>query len=353
MSMSASRYYYKAQISGWSLYILISTAVFILTGTKLSFDVLGGIYLVFALGLVISHLYRAMIIKLGWLEKDIASLIPRVAVACIILAIGFHGVYIFIGNLAFGWKLAYAWTDANLVTWGMLFFIWSLIYLTYIFFQRFRKEEIKNLQLESAKNEYELRRLRDQMNPHFIFNAMNTIRALIDEDPSKAKNAVTQLSNVLRSSLQAGELDLIPLSKEIEIVKDYLEIEKARYEERLEVTWAVQEGTEKVKIPPLLLQTIIENCIKHGISKLPDGGSIAIRTLAHSDAVDIHIYNTGVYDPNAKSDSSLGLENTKNRLNLSFGKNAWLTIGNHENNSVLTSIHLPLTTSKHDKSDSN
>lgn len=351
--MSASRYYYKAQLSGWSLYILISTVVFILTGTKLSFDVLGGIYLVFALGLVVSHLYRAMIIKLGWLEKDIASLIPRVALACILLAIGFHGVYIFIGNLAFGWKLAYTWTDVNLVTWGMLFFIWSLIYFTYIFFQRFRKEEIKNLQLESAKNEYELRRLRDQMNPHFIFNAMNTIRALIDEDPAKAKNAVTQLSNVLRSSLQAGEMDLIPLAKEIDIVKDYLEIEKARYEERLAVTWHVAAGSEKVRIPPLLLQTIVENCIKHGIAKLPDGGSIEIITNLYGDAVDIHIYNTGTYDPKAKSKASLGLENTKNRLNLSFGKNAWLTIGNIENQLVLTTIHLPLKPTKHDTSNSN
>ncbi len=351
--MSASRYYYKAQLSGWSLYILISTVVFILTGTKLSFDVIGGIYLVFALGLVVSHLYRAMIIKLGWLERDIVSLIPRVALACILLAIGFHGVYIFIGNLAFGWKLAYTWTDVNLVTWGMLFFIWSLIYFTYIFFQRFRKEEIKNLQLESAKNEYELRRLRDQMNPHFIFNAMNTIRALIDEDPAKAKNAVTQLSNVLRSSLQAGEMDLIPLAKEIDIVKDYLEIEKARYEERLAVTWHVAAGSEKVRIPPLLLQTIVENCIKHGIAKLPDGGSIEITTNLHADAVDIHIYNTGTYDPNAKSKASLGLENTKNRLNLSFGKNAWLTIGNIENQLVLTTIHLPLKPTKHDTSNSN
>ncbi|MDA9267489.1 histidine kinase [Salibacteraceae bacterium] len=350
--MSVSKYYYTAQLSGWSLYILISTVVFMLTGTKLSFDVLGGIYLVFALGLIISHLYRWIIIELGWLEKDISSLIPRVALACILLAIGFHGVYIFIGNMAFGWKLAYTRSDANLVTWGMLFFIWSLIYFTYNFFQRFRKEEIKNLQLESAKNEYELRRLRDQMNPHFIFNAMNTIRALIDEDPSKAKRAVTQLSNVLRSSLQAGESDLIPLAKEIEIVKDYLEIEKARYEERLYVEWQIQPTTERVKIPPLLLQTIVENSIKHGIAQLPDGGKIFIESVADENAVDINIFNTGAYNPEATSDSSLGLENTRNRLNLSFGAKAWLTIGNHAENTVKTTIHLPFNSFQNDTSDS-
>lgn len=348
--VNISRYYYKAQFFGWSLYILISAAVLILSGTELTVDVIGGIYLVFALGLLVSHLYRFAIIRLGWLEKDIFSLIPRVAVACIILALAFHGIYIGIGNLAFGWSLVYSLTDANLITWAMLFFIWSLIYFTYIFFQRFRKEEIKNLQLEAARNEYELRRLRDQMNPHFIFNAMNTIRALIDEDPGKAKNAVTQLSNVLRSSLQAGKQELIPLEKEFQIVKDYLEIEKARYEERLTVDWKTSDDCKKAQVPPLLLQTIVENCIKHGIAKLPDGGRIEIHTHCIQDAVEVSVLNSGQYDPDAGSDTSLGLENTRNRLQLSFGKDGWMTIGNHGSEMVRTTVHLPLKRKQDDSS---
>lgn len=340
--MNTSRYYYKAQFFGWSLYILISAAVLIMTGTALTVDVIGGIYLVFALGLVVSHIYRFAIIKMGWLEKDIFSLIPRVAAASIIMAMAFHGVYIGVGNLAFGWQLSYRFTDGNLITWGMLFFIWSLIYFTYIFFQRFRKEEIKNLQLEAARNEYELRRLRDQMNPHFIFNAMNTIRALIDEDPLKAKNAVTQLSNVLRSSLQAGKQELIPLEKELQIVNDYLSIEKARYEERLQVHWNTSEDALKVRIPPLLLQTIVENAIKHGIAQIPDGGNIEIHSHRLRDAVEVTVLNTGQFDPNGGSDSSLGLENTRNRLQLSFGKDGWMTIGNHGSNMVKTTVRLPL-----------
>lgn len=341
--MKPSRYYYKAQLVGWSLYILISTVVLLQSGTRLSIDVIGGIYLVFALGLIISHLYRYVIIRFGWLEKDIFSLLPRVTVASILIALGFQGLYIGIGNLAFGWDMEYSFTDSNLITWAMLFFIWSLFYFTYIFFQRFRKEEIKNLQLEAARNEYELRRLRDQMNPHFIFNAMNTIRAMIGEDPDKAKQAVTQLSNVLRSSLQAGKQELIPLTKEMEIVRDYLEIEKARYEERLTVEWDIAKGTERVQIPPLMLQTIVENSIKHGIAKLPDGGLIAIHTTLMLDAVEINVINSGHYDPEARSDSSLGLENTRNRISLSFGSEGWLTIGNHGDDQVKTTVHLPLT----------
>lgn len=345
-----SRYYYKAQIIGWSVYVLISTAVFIMSGTDLTIDLIGGIYLVFALGLVVSHLYRAVIIQAQWLEKDLFRLVPRIISACIVLAIGFHLIYITIGNLAFGWNMSFRWNDPNLVTWAMLFFIWNLLYFAYIFFQRYRREEIKNLKLEAARNEYELRRLRDQMNPHFIFNAMNTIRALIDENPAKAKNAVTQLSNVLRSSLQTGKQDLITLEKELEIVRDYLEIEKARYEERLTVEYAVPPTLLGTRIPPLMLQTIVENSIKHGIATLPEGGRIKIEAQPGRDHVDINVYNSGRFMPDRVNEASLGLENTRNRLSLSYGNNAWMKIGNYNGTMVKTTIHLPLNNNTDDKS---
>jgi two-component system LytT family sensor kinase len=340
--MNASRNYYKAQIVGWSGYVLISMGVFILSGKQINISAIGGIYLVFALGLILSHVYRGMIIRLGWLEKDMFRLIPWVLAACVLLAISFHSIYLTIGNFVFNWNIPFKWSDQNLFAWGMLFFIWNLIYFAYIFFQRYRTEEIKNLKLEAAKNEYELRRLRDQMNPHFIFNAMNTIRALIVEDPVKAKNAVTQLSNVLRSSLQTGKQDLIPLEKELQIVRDYLEIEKARYEERLNVEMNIDPKSMSVQIPPLILQTIVENCIKHGISKLPKGGTIRLDVAREEDHVDINIFNDGQFDPDNKSDSSLGMENTRNRLDLSFGKSAWLTIGNQDETRVKTQIHIPI-----------
>tara|TARA_B110000046_G_scaffold96145_1_gene103765 strand:- start:938 stop:1993 length:1056 start_codon:yes stop_codon:yes gene_type:complete len=349
--MNASRNYYKAQIVGWSGYVLISAGVFIMSGKQINVSAIGGIYLVFALGLILSHIYRGFIIKMDWLDKDIFRLVPRVLAACIVLAIVFHGIYLGIGNLTFNWNMPFRWNDPNMFAWGMLFFIWNLIYFAYIFFQRYRTEEIKNLKLEAASNEYELRRLRDQMNPHFIFNAMNTIRALIDEDPKKAKKAVTQLSNVLRSSLQTGKQELIPLEKEIQIVRDYLEIEKARYEERLVVELNVDSASISVKIPPLILQTIVENCIKHGIAKLPKGGTIRVETKKHEDHVDIDIINDGQFDPSDKSDSSLGLENTRNRLDLSFGKSAWLTIGNLDETRVRTQIHLPTKKKSNDTSD--
>lgn len=346
--MKATANYYKAQIVGWSGYVLISTAVYIMSGEQINISTIGGIYLVFALGLVLTHVYRTAIIKLGWLEFDMFRLVPRVLVACAGLAIGFHALYLTIGNAVFSWKLGFKWTDPNLFAWAMLFFIWNLIYFAYIFFQRYRIEEIKNLKLEAARNEYELRRLRDQMNPHFIFNAMNTIRALIDENPKKAKNAVTQLSNVLRSSLQTGKQELIDLEKELQIVRDYLEIEKARYEERLQVEMQIDPKSLSIQIPPLILQTIVENCIKHGISKIPEGGTIAVSTALNEDYVDIKIMNDGQYNPDEKSQSSLGIINTKNRLDLSFGDQAWMTISNLDDSRVQTLIHIPIKREKND-----
>ena len=125
--LAASRYYYKAQLIGWSVYILIAPIFLITSGNEITFNIIGGIYLVFVLGLIFSHLYRLAIIKLGWLDKDIFSLIPRIAAACIALAILFQVVYISVGNLAFRWNLKLKLNEPNTLTWGMLFFIWSLI----------------------------------------------------------------------------------------------------------------------------------------------------------------------------------------------------------------------------------
>ncbi|GAB4378111.1 MAG: histidine kinase [Salibacteraceae bacterium] len=351
-TITTSRRYYAAQVLGWSVYVLISVAVFRLSGTPITFKLISGSYLVFALGITISHLYRIAIIKLGWLNLDFFRALPRVVVACLALAVLFQLCYAGIGNVVFGWNMKLRWNDPNILTWLMLFFIWNLIYFAYIFFQRYRSEEIKNLKLEAARNEYELRRLRDQMNPHFIFNAMNTIRALIDENPVKAKEAITKLSNVLRGSLQTGKHELIPLSKELEIVRDYLEIEKIRYEERLIIRENIDPDTLSISIPPLIVQTIVENGIKHGISTLPKGGEIAIGSRLVEGGMVIEVKNAGVFNPTGNTADALGLRNTLHRLNLSFGDRAKLEISNIKEGTVLTTLFIP-TQNAHNKSSDN
>src|SRR5205085_6678051 len=113
----------------------------------------------------------------------------------------------------------------------------------------------------------ELKTIKAHINPHFIFNALNSIRALIDEDPNRARNAVTHLSNILRSSMQAEKLETVPFEKELNIVKDYLALEYIRFEERLKIEYSIEGATLNQPVPPMMLQTLVENAIKHGIGK--------------------------------------------------------------------------------------
>ena len=112
--------------------------------------------------------------------------------------------------------------------------------------------------------------LKSQLNPHFIFNALNSIRALVDENPGKSKNAITQLSNILRNSLQIDKNRLTSFTDEMKTVQDYLELESIRFEERLEVDIKLHPNSDQFQIPPLMIQTLVENSIKHGISNLKE-----------------------------------------------------------------------------------
>ena len=221
-----------------------------------------------------------------------------------------------------------------------MYLIWSLLYFLFHFVTNYKKEEIKNLQWQATKNEVELNKLKSQLNPHFIFNSMNSIRALVNEDPALAKEAITQLSNVLRNSLLMGRQKLISLDDEMKLVNDYLGLEKTRFEERLTIIRNIEEQTEKLLLPPLMLQTLVENGIKHGTSKLPEGGTIEINSSIEKDSLKIVIYNSGTYDENIKPETGFGIINTKQRLNLLYGEKGVFKIVN-DNNRVKTILLIP------------
>ena len=131
------------------------------------------------------------------------------------------------------------------------------------------------MKLEALVKELELKTIKSHINPHFIFNALNSIRALIDENPSRASNAITELSNILRSSMQAEKLETVPFEKELNIVKDYLALEHIRFEDRLKIEYEIDEDTLDQPVP-MMLQTLVENAIKHGIGKQINGGVVKI-----------------------------------------------------------------------------
>jgi LytS/YehU family sensor histidine kinase len=196
--------------------------------------------------------------------------------------------------------------------------------------------------MESLVKELQLKTIKAHINPHFIFNALNSIRALVDENPERARTAITELSNILRSSMQAEKTETTTLEKELSIVKDYLELEQIRFEDRLKVEYEIDEDTLDQQVPPMMLQTLVENAIKHGISKQVNGGFIKVT----SDFTDSHhemtVENTGHL--NSKNGTEgFGIASTINRLKLLYGNDADFEIKNTNGNMVKARVTLPVT----------
>ena len=218
-----------------------------------------------------------------------------------------------------------------------LFLFWSLAYFIYLYFERYNT----SLKYEATIRETELKNLKSQLNPHFIFNALNSIRALVDENPKKSKEAITQLSHILRNSLNSDRKKLVPFAEELRTVKDYLGLESIRYEERLSTTFDIATGSEKFQVPPLMLQTLVENGIKHGIANLKKGGYVAISTFLKEGQLVVQVRNTGQLANNHKLKKGFGLANTKKRLEMIYGSEAKFKIKNEDLKTVLTEIKLP------------
>jgi hypothetical protein len=222
-----------------------------------------------------------------------------------------------------------------------LFLLWSVIYFAIAFFSRYRREEIERLKWENALKEFELNKLKSQLNPHFVFNALNGIRGLVGEDPNKAKAAITMLSNILRNSLLSDRARTIPLSEELKTVNDYLNLEKIRFEERLRFSTDLEPLTLSVHVPPMMIQTLVENAVKHGLSKRVDGGQISITSKIDKNFAEIRIDNTGKL--NGTDSGGFGIVNTLHRLELIFNKPDLFSIVQTNLDTVSAIIKIPLT----------
>jgi LytS/YehU family sensor histidine kinase len=241
-----------------------------------------------------------------------------------------------------GRELSFVNVFSSIINFSVVFFVWNTIYFGYHYFVNYKRAEINNLRLEAAGKESELNSLKAQLNPHFMFNSMNSIRALIDEDPQKAKQAVTQLSNILRNSLLMNKNKEISIEEEMNLVKDYLDLEKIRYEERLSFDLSIDPKTLHLMVPPLIIQGQVENAIKHGISKLPSGGKVTITSQLRESTLQIQITNTGKLNTE-KSATGLGFNNSLQRLQLMYGKHAQIKIEEDQSNqNVISTIQIPI-----------
>ena len=203
--------------------------------------------------------------------------------------------------------------------------LWFLFYHLLVINTVSKNKAIALAQSETALKTAELANLKNQLNPHFLFNAINSIKALTISDPTMARNALTQLSELLRTSLTIGNEHLVSLDAEVNFVKDYLFLEKIRYENRLSYKFNIEKKSLNFKIPPMSLQLLVENAIKHGISKYKAGGEILINTSYESNVFCLSVINTGKLRGNV-SPTGVGLKNLEKRLFLNFQDKATFTI---------------------------
>jgi len=185
-----------------------------------------------------------------------------------------------------------------------------------------------------------LNTIKSHINPHFIFNSLNSIRALVDENPQRARTAITELSNILRSSMQVEKMETVPLEKELDIVKDYLALEQMRFEERLKVEMEIDEDTLSQPVPPMMLQTLVENAIKHGISKKIKGGTIKIISRFTDHQFELIVQNTGSFEGDTAPEG-FGIRSTKDRLRFLFQGKADFQIGKINGSEVEAKIVMP------------
>jgi two-component system LytT family sensor kinase len=221
------------------------------------------------------------------------------------------------------------------------FFIGAIISLCFIYYAAYRSYLTRSEQLQKTALQNQLSALRAQMQPHFLFNSLNSLSELIELSPAAAGQLSQRLADLYRDVLESSKQQLSPLSKELAIAKNYLEIEKVRLGDRLKYQVPTDDAPD-LHLPSLMLQTLVENAVKHGIAPCESGGKISIE-FRRPDArsMQVSICNTGKAFDRSRNQGT-GLANSRERLNLHFGKDASLNIYTHPDQSTEVAVDIPV-----------
>lgn len=331
--LTKQKIYWLLQLGGW--FSLFSIG---LINRELTSELILKVVLLAAYAIALSHLLRYVLLSFQLLNKSNTLII----IAALTLSIVF-------GNLLYGVRyvsllLMYSenadFRLIDVLNLSFYFLVWQIIYVGYFITEKSRTEELNALQLMALNNEIELRNLRSQLNPHFMFNALNSVRALVDEDSKKAKQAVSLISNILRYVLTSDKKDVVTIKEELELVKDYLAVEKIRFEDRLHVEYDIEEHVLNEKIPPFIIQTLVENAIKHGISNRIQPGKIGVKIQTTEFGIIITIENDISQTKSSAVSTGIGIANLKKRLELLYSNTAQFEL-KITNEKALASIKLP------------
>lgn len=296
-------------------------------------------------GILLTSGFRQIVVSRRWhrlpTEQTLTRVIPSVAG----MALCYTTWYFVLVFFFYRESLKHTGIRDILGSWvssAVLLTVWTILYFIWHYIESSRAGLIKRLQLESSMKDMEIKTMRSNLQPHFIFNSLNSIRALIDEDPALARLAITKISNILRNSITKQEAT-DTLENELQLAFDYLDLEKIRFEERLSVRTDIDPESLSVQIPTMMIQTLVENAVKHGISKLEAGGQIHIRSRREGEHLYLEIANTGTLQQDSIHEHSLGfgLSSSRQRLQHLYGEQATLLIFQQDDQVVLQ-LHIQL-----------
>jgi len=222
----------------------------------------------------------------------------------------------------------------------VLFLLAASLHYLLLAFEDSRRAETEALRFQVLSREAELRALRAQIHPHFLFNALNSINALVTAKPEEARRLCLLLADFLRRSLTLGSEDRVPLSEELALAEDLLAIEQVRFGARLRVERQVEEAARVFLVPPLLLQPLVENAVTHGIAQCLDGGTVRIEAAMRNGRLWVAIRNPRDPEATARKGTGIGLQNVLRRLDALYGREAELRLS-REGESFSVELELP------------
>ena len=329
--------YWLCQTLGWGAYTTFAlTFAVARTGWDSGIVIRYGLFFLYSIAL--THALRRVIRQREWLDWTPVRAFPRLLGG--VIAVGTIQVLLaIVVEFALGGSLIrFNQPQYVLVLWSSftgITFLWCVLYAS---IRRYRG----SLQTQLALREAELRALEAQLDPHFLFNCLNSIRAMIAENPVVAQDMVTRLANILRYNLQRDPQHTVPLAREVEVVSDYLALESVRFEERLRVEVEIEPGAAEIPVPTMLLQTLVENALKHGIRPLPAGGELLIRARPRQDVLVIEVENSGRLPDSGSDGAGVGLRNARARLRLLYGGRAGLCLEGGANGRVQATVEIPI-----------
>ncbi|CAI8160488.1 sensor histidine kinase [Pseudidiomarina mangrovi] len=340
-----NRFFWVLQAAGWSGYALVHYIGSLMHEMRdiYALVILLGAYAGFLITVPLRHLYRRIWDISPWQLIIVVLAASYLSAACwaVIDNATYWEIY------KFGFRPDSDWFYfKNSIAKFYIMLSWSGLYFGIKYYQMLQDEKQKALMATSMAHQAQLKMLRYQLNPHFLFNTLNAISTLILVGENELANRMmSKLSLFLRFSLDNEPIKKIPLAREIDAINLYLDIEKVRFDERLQVVIDVTDEAQKALVPSLFLQPLIENAIKYGIAKLEQGGCINVHAHRHEEQLVIVVADNG---PGTKkpidqllNSGGVGLANTRDRLQALFGKRYSFTVANNDPQGLRIDIRIP------------